>query len=64
MKKKKNLAFQCTKLTNAYCKGGLWFLSPKDEWIKAQRAQYNEFVESGLKSWVSMDQTTHTTNQR
>ena len=32
------------------CKGGLWFLSPKDEWDKAQRAQYNEFVLSGLKS--------------
>ena len=27
-----------------------WFLNPKDEWIKAQRAQYNEFVESGFKS--------------
>jgi len=27
-----------------------WFLSPNDEWVKAQRAPYNEFVESGLKS--------------
>ena len=25
-------------------------LSPKDEWIKAQKAWYNEFLESGLKS--------------
>ena len=41
-----------------------WFLSPKDEWIQAQRARYNEFVESELKSWVSVDQTTRTVNQR
>ena len=33
-----------------HCKGRFWFISPKDEWIKAQRAQYNEFVESKLKS--------------
>ena len=33
-----------------YCKGRFWFLSSKNEWIKAQIAQYNEFVESRLKS--------------
>ena len=38
-----------------YCKGGFWFLSPKDEWIKAQIAQYNEFVESGLKLKLDFD---------
>ena len=32
------------------CRGGLWFLSLKDEWIKVQRAQYNKFVESELKN--------------
>ena len=29
---------------------GFWFLSPNDEWVKAQRALRNEFVESGFKS--------------
>ena len=28
---------------------GFWLLSPNDEWVKAQRAPRNEFVESGLK---------------
>ena len=28
----------------------LWFLSPKGRRIQAQRAQHNEFVESGLKN--------------
>ena len=32
------------------CKGGFWILSPKGKWIKAQRVQYNEFIESGLKT--------------
>ena len=30
-------------------------LSPKDEWIKAQRVRYNEFVESEFKvrfQWI------------
>ena len=35
---------------NNNCRGRLWFLGLKDEWIKAQRAQYNKFVESMLKS--------------
>ena len=44
--------FLKVKLGSYYdkCKGRFLFLNPKDEWIKAQRAQYNEFVESGLKS--------------
>ena len=33
----------------AIYKGGLWLLSPTDEWIKAQRAQYNKFVELAKK---------------
>ena len=32
------------------CKDWFLFLSPKDEWAQAQKAQYNKFVESGLKS--------------
>ena len=32
-----------------FCRGGLWLLDPKDERTKAQRAQYNKFVESGMK---------------
>ena len=28
---------------------GFWLLSLNDEWVKAQRASHNEFVESGLK---------------
>ena len=38
-----------------YCKGRFWILSPKGRWIKGQRAQYNEFIESGLKTelqWI------------
>ena len=46
-----------------YCKGRFWLLSPKDQWIQVQRAQYKEFVESEFKSYDSMDQTTHTVNQ-
>ena len=37
------------------CKGGFWILSPKCKRIKVQRAQYKEFVESGLKTrlkWI------------
>ena len=32
------------------CKGAAWILSPRSSWIRAQRAQHNEFVESGLKN--------------
>ena len=38
------------KTSKSLCKGRFSFLNPKDEWTQAQRAQYNEFVESGLKS--------------
>ena len=31
------------------CRGWVWILSPKGRKIQAQRAQYNEFVESELK---------------
>jgi len=40
---------------NCCCKGTFWFLSPKDKKIKAQRAQYNEFVESGLETRLQWD---------
>ena len=36
------------------CKATFWSLSPEGERIKAQRAQYNEFVESGLENWALM----------
>ena len=32
------------------CRGKFRLLSPKDEWVKAQRVTHNEFLESGLKS--------------
>jgi len=32
------------------CKDWFSFFSLKDEWTQAQRTQYNEFVESELKS--------------
>ena len=32
--------------------------SPKDEWTKTQKAQNNEFVESGLENWALVNQTT------
>ena len=31
-------------------RAAVWILNPKGKWIKAQRAQYNEFVESELKN--------------
>ena len=37
------------------CKGRFWIPNPKGKRIKAQRAQYKEFVESGLKTrlqWI------------
>ena len=37
-------------LNNTPCRGRLWLLNLKDERIKAQRVQYNEFVESVLKN--------------
>ena len=30
--------------------GAFWFLSPKSRRIQVQRAQHNEFLESGLKT--------------
>jgi len=35
---------------NCYSKGAVWILSPRSNWIRAQRAQHNKFVESGLKN--------------
>ena len=41
------------------CKVTIWFLRPKGKRIQAQRAQYNEFVKSGLEnqalmSWITI----------
>ena len=30
-------------------RASFWLLSPNDDWVKAQRASHNEFVESRLK---------------
>ena len=35
---------------DTYCKGRVWILRPQDNKIKAQRAQYKEFLENGLKT--------------
>ena len=37
-------------LMKRVCNGRFLILSLNDQWIKAQRAQCNEFVESGLKT--------------
>ena len=37
-----------------YCKDPIWFLGPKGKRIQAQRAQYNEFVESRLENQALM----------
>ena len=42
------------------CKDAVWILGPNDERLQAQRAQYNEFVESGLENQVLMSQVTIT----
>ena len=39
------------------CKDQFWVLIPKDKWTYAQKAQNNEFVDSGLENWVLMNQT-------
>ena len=41
------------------CKDRIWLPSPKDGWIQAQKAQNNEFIESGLENWVKMSWTTN-----
>ena len=38
------------------------YLSPKDGWTQAQKAQNNEFVESGLENLVKMSWTTNKAN--
>ena len=46
------------------CRGKFRLLSPKDEWVKAQRAPHNGFVKSRLKSQTSMNQATRTMDQK
>ena len=38
------------------------YLSPKDGWTQAQKAQNNEFVESGLENWALTSWTTNIMN--
>ena len=45
-------------------RGKFWLLSPKDEWVKAQRATHNGFVKSRLKSQTSMNQALRTMDQK
>ena len=40
----------CVCVCVCVCKGSFWILDPKGKRIKAQRAQFKEFVESGLKT--------------
>ena len=40
------------------CKDPIWFPSPKVKRILTQRAQYNEFVESGSENYALMNWTT------
>ena len=40
----------CATFFYVSCRGRLWFLGPKNKWIKAQRLQYNKFLKNGLKS--------------
>ena len=44
------------------CKDQIWILSPNDGWIQAQKAQNNEFVESGLENWDKMSWMTNKVN--
>ena len=41
------------KSRNSTCNGRFWILSPQGNRIKAQKAQYKEFLESGLKTGFS-----------
>ena len=40
-----------------WCKNAIQILSPNDKKIQAQKAQYDEFVESGLENQVLMSWT-------
>ena len=44
------------------CKDQIWILSPNDGWTQAQKAQNNEFVESGLENWDKMSWMTNKVN--
>ena len=43
--------------SNYYCKDQIWVPSPKGGWTKTQKAQNNEFIESGLENWVLVNRT-------
>ena len=40
------------------CKDQIWLPNPKGGWSQDQKAQNNEFVESGLENWVLVNQKT------
>ena len=46
-------------LLKTRCKDQVWVPSPDDGWTLAQKAQNNEFVESGLENWVKMSWITN-----
>ena len=41
------------------CKDQIWIPGPRDGWTQAQKAQNNEFVESGLENQAKMSWTTN-----
>ena len=47
------------KIHYIFCKDQIGVSNPKNGWTQAQKAQNNEFVESGLKNWVKMGWTTN-----
>ena len=51
------------KMQYSKCKVTIWFLNPKGKRIQAQRAQYNEFVESELENQALMSWVTIIMNQ-
>ena len=45
-----------TLIVNYSCKDLIWVLRPNDGWTQAQKAQYNEFVDSELENKALMNQ--------
>ena len=57
--KKYQMTLSFIYIYTTICKDAIWVLSPKVKKIQAQRAQYNEFVESELEnqalmSWIAI----------
>ena len=47
-----------SNILHAYCRGWDWAVLLLDEWIPAQLAQYNEFIENGFENKALMRVTT------